>query len=68
MMVSFTLKELGYDIIEAEKGNDALKKMAKTRYHMLITDINTAELDGISLIRKVRVFLYPSYCLLQNPR
>ena len=32
MMVSFTLKELGYEIIEAENGNDALKKMAKTRY------------------------------------
>ena len=54
MMVSFTLKELGYDIIEAENGNEALKKMAKKQIHMLITDINMPELDGISLVRKVR--------------
>ena len=54
MMVSFTLKELGYDIVEAENGNDALKKMAKKQIHMLITDINMPELDGISLVRKVR--------------
>lgn len=54
MMVSFTLTELGYDIIEAENGNEALKKMAKKQIHMLITDINMPELDGISLVRKVR--------------
>lgn len=54
MMVNFTLKELGYEIIEAENGVEALRKLDKKHIHMLITDINMPELDGISLVRKVR--------------
>ena len=54
LMVNFTLKELGYEIIEAENGKAALKKMDGKHIDMLITDINMPEMDGISLIRKVR--------------
>ena len=54
LMVNFTLKDLGYEIIEAENGKDALKKLQTKQIHMLITDINMPEMDGISLIRKVR--------------
>jgi two-component system chemotaxis response regulator CheY len=54
LMVNFTLKDLGYEIIEAENGNDALKKLQTKQIHMLITDINMPEMDGISLVRKVR--------------
>jgi two-component system chemotaxis response regulator CheY len=58
-MISFTLKQLGYDIVEAVNGNDALKILEKKQVHMLITDVNMPELDGVSLIRKVRE--KPSY-------
>jgi two-component system chemotaxis response regulator CheY len=54
MMVSFTLGELGVEIIEAVNGNDALAKLEKTPVDMLITDVNMPGLDGISLVRKVR--------------
>ncbi len=54
MMVNFTLSEQGYDVVEASNGNDALKKLDGREVHMLITDINMPELDGISLVRKVR--------------
>ena len=54
MMVNFTLSEKGYDVVEALNGSDALKKLNNRRVHMLITDINMPELDGISLVRKVR--------------
>jgi len=54
MMVNFTLRELGYEIIEAENGKEALKKLEKKHIHMMITDINMPEMDGISLVKKVR--------------
>jgi len=54
LMVNFTLRELGYEIIEAENGKEALKKLEKKKIHMMITDINMPELDGISLVKKVR--------------
>lgn len=54
LMVNFTLRELGYEIIEAENGKEALRKMEKKQIHMLITDINMPELDGIALVKKVR--------------
>jgi two-component system chemotaxis response regulator CheY len=59
MMVSFTLGELGVEIIEAVNGNDALAKLEKSPVDMLITDVNMPGLDGISLVRKVRE--NPSY-------
>jgi two-component system, chemotaxis family, chemotaxis protein CheY len=53
-MVSFTLKGAGYDVVEATDGRDALEKMERHSIHMLITDINMPNLDGIGLVRKVR--------------
>jgi len=53
-MVGFTLKQHGYDIVEAVNGAEALKKLEKETVDMLITDINMPEMDGISLVRKVR--------------
>jgi len=54
LMVSFTLKQLGYEVLEAANGSEALKKLGEKTIHMLITDVNMPELDGISLVRKVR--------------
>ncbi|UCG78283.1 MAG: response regulator [Nitrospirota bacterium] len=53
-MVSFTLKDEGYDVKEAEDGKDALQKFNGTPIHMMITDLHMPKLDGIGLIREVR--------------
>jgi two-component system chemotaxis response regulator CheY len=53
-LVGFTLREAGYDVVEAVDGEDALSKLDGRRVHMLITDLNMPRLDGIGLIRKVR--------------
>jgi two-component system, chemotaxis family, chemotaxis protein CheY len=59
-MVSFTIKNCGYNTIEASDGADALVKMnGSSSVSMIITDLNMPNLDGIGLIRKVRV--NPSY-------
>lgn len=53
-MVSFTLKEAGYDVIEAADGKDALAKLSEGPVHMVIADLNMPNLDGIELIREIR--------------
>jgi two-component system, chemotaxis family, chemotaxis protein CheY len=53
-MVSFTLRESGYQVIEAVDGRDALSKLNGTPIHMLLTDLNMPNMDGIELIRNVR--------------
>ncbi len=53
-MVSFTLKEAGYEVIEAADGQEALE-IAKTRpFDLVVTDVNMPKMDGISLIRELR--------------
>lgn len=53
-MVSFTLKNAGYETVEACDGNDALAKLNGSGVHMIVTDLNMPNLDGIGLIREVR--------------
>src|SRR5512136_11737 len=53
-MVSFTLREAGYEVIEAVDGRDALTKRRGRDVHMVITDLNMPNLDGIGLIRALR--------------
>ncbi len=58
-MVSFTLKGAGYDVIEAGDGQQAVAKLDGTPIHMVITDLNMPDMDGIGLIRAIRA--NPSY-------
>jgi two-component system, chemotaxis family, chemotaxis protein CheY len=58
-MVSFTLKQAGFTVVEAIDGQDALKKLNGSGVHMIITDLNMPNLDGIGLIRGVRA--QPAY-------
>ena len=53
-MVAFTLKQGGYDVVEAVDGRDGLSKLRGGRFDMIITDLNMPNLDGIGLIREVR--------------
>jgi two-component system, chemotaxis family, chemotaxis protein CheY len=53
-MVSFTLKQAGYDVVEASDGRDALAKSQGGAIHMVITDLNMPNLDGIGLIKELR--------------
>ncbi|AGW15147.1 response regulator [Megalodesulfovibrio gigas] len=52
-MVSFTLKNAGYDVIEAVDGKDGLAKLTSS-VGMVITDLNMPNMDGIEFIKQVR--------------
>ena len=53
-MVTFTLKQAGYAVVEAVDGQDALDKLQTATVQMIITDLNMPNLNGIELIRAVR--------------
>lgn len=53
-MVSFTLREGGFEVIEAEHGKDALEKLAGVMVDLIITDLNMPVMDGITFIQNVR--------------
>jgi two-component system, chemotaxis family, chemotaxis protein CheY len=54
-MVSFTLTNAGFTVVEAEHGKDAVSKVAGgPKMDIVVTDLNMPEMDGISLIRELR--------------
>lgn len=53
-MVAFTLKQAGYEVIEAVDGKDALAKVKGKKINMVVTDLNMPNLDGIGLIKELR--------------
>ena len=58
-VVSIALKGAGYDTIEACDGRDALTKLDGTKVHLIISDVNMPNMDGISLVKEVKK--HPSY-------
>ncbi|NUQ63504.1 MAG: response regulator [Pirellulales bacterium] len=53
-MVSFTLKEAGFDVIEGTNGQEALSKAQGRPVNLVITDLNMPVMDGMTLIRQLR--------------
>lgn len=53
-ILSSTLQEAGYKVIEAKDGQDAIEQLDKGHFNMLITDLNMPRVDGIDLVRHVR--------------
>lgn len=53
-MVAETLKQAGYDVIEAEDGKVALEKARDMRVNLVVTDVNMPNMDGLTLVRELR--------------
>jgi two-component system, chemotaxis family, chemotaxis protein CheY len=53
-MIVFTLKEGGFEVLEADNGQDALDKLKNMPVDLVITDLNMPTMDGIKLIENIR--------------
>ena len=53
-VVGIALKSAGYDVIEAVDGKDALSKLTGQKVHLIISDVNMPNLDGIGLVKAVK--------------
>jgi len=53
-MVALTLSQCGHQVIEACDGRDALVKIANQPVHLIITDLNMPNMDGLEFIRQAR--------------
>ena len=52
--VAFALKTIGFEVVAAEDGMDALEKMPLHDISLVLTDLNMPNVDGIELIRTIR--------------
>ena len=53
-MVSYALENAGYEVVLANDGECALEIAEDTRVNLVITDVNMPNMDGITLVRKLR--------------
>ena len=63
------LEELGFDVLQAHSGNDALEKIVDDpSIEILITDINMPELSGTELAQRARSFRDQLHVILLSGR
>lgn len=53
-MVSFTLKQAGFQVVEAEDGMQGLANAQKQPVDLVLTDLNMPNMNGLELIAKLR--------------
>ncbi|UQY36932.1 response regulator [Pseudomonas fulva] len=53
-VVSITLKGAGYQVIEGCDGKDALSKLDGRKVHLIISDVNMPNMDGITFVKNVK--------------
>jgi two-component system chemotaxis response regulator CheY len=58
-VVSIALKGAGYDVVEACDGKDALTKLDGRKLHLIVSDVNMPNMDGISFVKAAK--LLPAY-------
>jgi two-component system chemotaxis response regulator CheY len=53
-VVSIALKGAGYNVIEACDGKDALSKLNGEKIHLIISDVNMPNMDGITFVKEAK--------------
>jgi len=53
-VVGIALKGAGYEVVEASDGKDALGKLDGRKLHLIISDVNMPNMDGIAFLKAVK--------------
>lgn len=53
-VVSIALKGAGFDVIEAGDGKIALSKLDGRKIHLVISDVNMPNMDGITFVQELK--------------
>ena len=53
-VVAIALKGAGYDVIEGCDGVDGLSKLDGTKVHLIISDVNMPNMDGLTMVQKIK--------------
>ena len=53
-MLAFVLTQAGYEVLSARDGQEALDKAPAFGPHLVITDLNMPNLNGIELVKNLR--------------
>jgi len=53
-VVSIALKSAGYEVLEGCDGKDALSKLKGQKIHLIVSDVNMPNMDGISFLTAVK--------------
>lgn len=48
------LAKAGYDVVSASGGREGVANMESDSFHLILTDLNMPDLDGVSLIKHAR--------------
>ncbi len=53
-VVGIALRGAGYDVIEGADGKDALSKLTGQKVHLIISDVNMPNMDGITFVKSLK--------------
>jgi two-component system chemotaxis response regulator CheY len=53
-VVGIALRGAGYEVIEGADGKDALSKLTGQKVHLIISDVNMPNMDGISFVKALK--------------
>ena len=53
-LVGMTLESQGYQVHKSEDGVEAIDPLSNSEVDLVITDLNMPNMDGISLLKKIR--------------
>jgi two-component system chemotaxis response regulator CheY len=58
-VVGIALRGAGYDVLEGRDGKDALARLTGQKVHLIISDVNMPNMDGITFLKTVKAM--PAY-------